>query len=254
MRRLLILPMIALSACIGVTLRRGPQRPTTVTFEAGGVDLVTFTIRKALTQVRNGIPARRAQLHPIPCGRDTCYSLDEVRDAISKIRRDAKAAFPDEALASSITIDEELERAANHLAVFRRTSPTQLVRNAPDNSVHLVRAQEVDATFQRAGKPIDTYLAHGILNPTLRIRSEPEGAQFRMLIGTNEKTTRSTATQGDLKSVWRGRYTGTMSKKGYREAPPLDINLFDSDDTTVQCTLVPNTAPDNDVSICRLKD
>lgn len=246
--------MIALSACFGFTLRRGPDQPTTVTLQAVGVDLVTFTIRKALTQVRDGIPARRSQLHPIPCGTETCYSLDEVQDAIAKIRRDATAAFPKEALASRITMDEELARVANHVAVLRRTSAIQLVRNAPGNSGHLVRAQEVDATFDRAGKPIDTYLAHRILNPTLRIRSEPEGAQFRMLIGSNEKTARSTATQSDLKSVWRGRYTGTMSKKGYREAAAFDIDLFDSNDTTVRCKLEPNTAPDNSVSICWLKD
>jgi hypothetical protein len=254
MRRLLILPMIGLSACIGFTFRRGPQRPTTGTVKVLGADLVTFTIRQALIQVRDGIPARRARLHPIPCGTGTCYSLDEVRDAIAKIRRDAKAAFPARALASRITIDEELARAANHLAVFRRTASIQLVRRAPDNAVRLVRAQDVDATFDRAGKPIDTYLAHRDLNPTLRIRSEPEGAQFRMLIGTNEKTALRTDTQNDLKSVWRARYTGTMRKKGYREAADFEINLFDNDDTTIRCTLVPKTAPENAVSICRLKD
>jgi hypothetical protein len=254
MRRWLILPMIALSACFGFTIRKGPHIPTTVTLQAVGFDLVTFTIRKALTQVRNSIPARRANLHPIPCGTETCYSLDEVQDEITKIRRDAKAAFPKEALASSITIDEELARAADHVAVFRRTSPIQLVRNAPGNSGPLVRAQEVDATFRRAGKPIDAYLAHGILNPTLHIRSKPKGAEFRMLIGTNEKTAQRTTTQSDLKSVWRGRYTGTMSKRGYREAAAFDIDLFDNNGTTVRCTLVPITAPDNAVSICRLQD
>jgi len=61
------------------------------------------------------------------------------------------------------------------------------VRNASENSVPLVRAQEVDATFDRAGKPIATYLAHRDLKPTLRIRSEPEGAQFRMLIGNQRE-------------------------------------------------------------------
>src|SRR3954451_8950433 len=118
MRRFLILPMIALSACIGFTLRRGPQRPTTVTLQAVGFDLVTFTIRKALTKVHDDIAARRAQLHPIPCGTDTCYSADEVQNAIAKIRSDARAAFPDVALASSLTLDAELERATNHLAAF----------------------------------------------------------------------------------------------------------------------------------------
>jgi len=252
MKRLLILPMIALCACFGFTIRKGPDIPTTLTVQAVGFDLVTFTIR-ALTKVRNSIPARRAQLHPIPCGTETCYSLDEVRDAIAKIRRDAKAAFPKEALASQITMDDELARATNHLAVLRRTPAIQLVRNAPGNSGHLLRAQEVDATFDRAGRPIDTYLAHGNnLNPTLHIISEPDGAAFRMLIGTNEKTAQTTTTTNDLKSVWRGRYTGTASKRGYRDPAAFEINLFDSDDTFVRCRLVPNTAPDNDVSICRL--
>jgi len=248
MRRLLILPMIALCACFGFTIRKGPDRPTTLTVQAVGFDLVTFTIR-ALTKVRNSIPVRRAHLHPIPCGTETCYALDEVRDAIAKIRSDAKDAFPKEALASQITMDEELERATNHLAVLRRTPAIQLVRNAPGNSGHLVRAQEVDA----ARRPIDTYLAHGNnLNPTLHIVSEPEGAEFRMLIGTNEKTAQTTTTTNYLKSVWRGRYTGTASKRGYRPAAGFEINLFDNDDTTVRCRLVLNSAPDNDVSICRL--
>lgn len=253
--------MILLSACVGMnfTFSRDlcGKRRVDVGVDGGigpfGVSRVVFRIRSGLTCLRDDIPARRARLHPIPCGTETCYSLDEVRDAIAKIRDDAKAAFPEEALASRLTLDEELARAANHIAVFRRTSPIQLVRNAPE-SVRLVRAHDVDATFDRARKPINTYLGHGKLNPTLHIRSEPDGAQFRMLIGTNERTALRTATQNELKSVWRGRYTGTMTKKGYREVANFDINLFDNDDTTVRCTLVPNTAPDNAVSICRLKD
>jgi len=215
---------------------------------------VTIAIRDALTRLRDGIPARRARLHPIPCGTETCYSLDEVRKAIAQIRRDAQAAFPEEALASRITMDEEMARAAMNLAVFRRTSPIQLVRNARKTSAPLVRSQEVDATFDGVGKPIGTYLAHGDLKPTLHIRSEPGGAEFRMLIGTNEKTARSTATQNDLKSVWRGLYTGTMSKKGYRGVAGFEVDLFRSNATTVRCTLVPDTAPENDVPICMLKD
>jgi hypothetical protein len=177
-----------------------------------------------------------------------------VRDVIAKIRSDARAAFPEVALASRLTLDAELALAANNLAAFRRTSSIQLVRNAPDNHVHLMRAQEADATFERAREPIDVYLAHRELNPTLYIRSEPDRAKFQMLIGTNQKTLRDTATQNKLESVWRGRYTGTIRKKGYREVAGFTIDLFHESGTTVRCVLVPDTAPQNDESICRLEN
>jgi hypothetical protein len=136
----------------------------------------------------------------------------------------------------------------------QRASSIYLVRNAPDNSAQLVRAQEADATFQRAREPIDTLLAHRELNPTLRILSEPDRAKFQMLIGTNKKTTRETSTQNNLESVWRGRYIGTIRKKGYRDVDGFVIDLFLESKTTVRCRLVPDTAPQNDQSTCNLEN
>ncbi|MEA2325351.1 MAG: hypothetical protein QOE68_310 [Thermoanaerobaculia bacterium] len=259
MRHLLILPMMVLSACIGISVRvpvGGSKGPPEVGVRAGAGPwgVVILGIRTHLKNLRNEIPGLRAQLHPIPCGTETCYSADEVRDAIAKIRRDARAAFPDVALASRLTLDAELALVANHPAAFQRTSSIQLVRNAPDNSVHLVRAQEVDATFERAQEPIDIFLAHRELNPTLHIRSEPDRAKFEMLIGTNRKTLRDASTQDELESVWRGRYTGTIRKKGYREVAGFTIDLFHQRGTTIRCVLVRNTAPQNDESTCRLEN
>jgi hypothetical protein len=221
---------------------------------AGPWGVVIFKIRTHLTRLRDDIPTRRAQLHPIPCGTETCYSLDEVRNAIAKIRSDAQGAFPKEALASRLSLDEELAGVEDQLPVFRGASSIQLIRNAQDRSAHLVRAQEADAAFDRAKAPIETYLAHKELNPTVRIRSAPSGAKFRMLIGTNESTMRDASTQDELESVWRGRYTGTMTKKGYRDVAAFTIDLFHDSRTTVRCTLVPNTAPENDESICHMEN
>src|SRR5256885_1626439 len=108
MRRFLILPMIALSACIGISVRvpvgGSKESPEVgVRVGAGPWGVVILGIRTHLTSLRDDIPGRRAQLHPISCGTETCYSADEVRDAIAKIRRDAQAAFPDVALASRLT-------------------------------------------------------------------------------------------------------------------------------------------------------
>jgi|ERR1051326_141946 hypothetical protein len=240
-----IVPVIALSACVRI----------------GGYDIpitplvpIALKIRSSLTRLRNDIPARRARLRPIRCGMETCYSREDVLAVIAKIRRDARAAFPDEALATRLTLDEELARVQDRVIAFRGASSIFLVRNAPDNSAHLVRAQEVDATFQRAQEPIDTLLAHRELNPTLRILSEPDRAKFQMLIGTNKKTTRETSTQNDLESVWRGRYIGTIRKKGYREVDGFVIDLFLESKTTIRCRLVPNTAPQNDQSTCNLEN
>jgi hypothetical protein len=259
MRRFLILPMIALSACIGISVRvpvGGSNHPTEVGLRvgAGPLGVIILGIRTHLTSLRDDIPARRAQLHPIPCGTETCYSADEVRDAIAKIRADARAAFPDKALASRLTLDAELARVQDRVIVFRGASSIYLVRNAPDNSAHLVRAYEADATFERAQEPIDTLLAHRELNPTLRILSEPDRAKFQMLIGTNKTTMLETSTQNDLQSVWRGRYTGSIRKKGYREVTGFPIDLFHESKTTVRCVLVPDTAPQNDESTCRLEN
>jgi len=127
---------------------------------------------------------------------------------------------------------------------FTLRLPTNVVDSTrapmrPENSVPLVRAQEVDATFDRRENRSLPTSRTGISNRRSASGSEPEGAQFLMLIGTNEKTARRTATQNDLKSVWRGRYAGTMSKKGYRDVAEFEIDLFNSNDTTVRCTLVP---------------
>ena len=259
MRCALILPTIALSACVGISIGvpvGGSKQSHEIGVRpgAGTLSVVLLGIRAHLTNLRDDIPRRRAQLRPIPCGTETCYSADEVRDAIEKIRRDAQAAFPDVALASRLTLDEELEHAADHLAVFRRTPSIQLVRDGPDKTGHLVRAQEADATFERTREPIDHYLAHRELNPTLHIRSEPDRAKFEMLIGTNKKTLLDTWTQHDLESVWRGRYTGTIRKKGYREATGFTIDLFRERGATVRCVLVKDTAPPSDESICRLEN
>ena len=75
-----------------------------------------------------------------------------------------------------------------------------------------------------------------------------------MLIGTNKKTLRDTSTQDEIESVWRGRYTGTIRKKGYREVAGFTIDLFHEHGTTVRCVLVANTAPQNDESTCRLEN
>lgn len=247
-RRFCTLSMILFSGCIVITFHGsgGAQKSS--------VAAAVLAIRNQLTRLRNDIPVRRAQLHPIACGAQTCYARSEVRTALAKIRSDARSAFPEAALASRLALDEELAVAVDRLAATRSAPSIELVRNGRDRSVPLVQAREADAAFDAAKAPIDTYLAHKELNPTIRVRSDPSGARFRMRIGTNETTAFEAATQGDLQSVWRGRYTGTMTKKGYRDVAAFPIDLFHDSRTVVRCTLVRTDAPANDESICRLEN
>ena len=261
MRRLwCVLPVITLGACLGVTAtipRRGSNEPTKIGVRVGGgpigLTVLEVGIRNRLSHLRDEIPGRRAQLHSIPCGNEQCYSLEDVHNAIATIRSDAGAAFPEEALASRLTLDEELASVEDRIAVSRNTSSIYLVRNAQNHSAHVVSTQAANATFNRAKQPIDTYLAHRKLNPTVQFISEPNGAQFRMLIGTNESTVIDGWTKTEHESVWRGRYTLAINKGGYRGVSAFTVDLFRESGTTVRCRLVPNTASENDQSTCRLE-
>src|SRR4051794_17017460 len=77
---------------------------------AAGV--IVKRVRARLTNVRNEIPARRAQLHAVECGSHDCYEFAEVTAAVTAIRKDVGAAFSDERTAASrISLDEEIEDA-----------------------------------------------------------------------------------------------------------------------------------------------
>jgi hypothetical protein len=210
-------------------------------------------IRARLTNVRNEIPARRAQLHAVQCGSHECYEFAEVTAAVAAIRKDVAAAFSDErAAASRISLDEEIEDAAAAVATEPPAS-IQLIRNGPGKSSSKVDARNADTIFGRIDQRIDHYLAHPKLNPTIQLTCNVVGATFDMQVGSNAGTNRHTLTNHAIPSVWRGRYRGRALMPNYR-ASDDEIDLFNHSQTKVQCKLVPLGAGAAEQSHCWLED
>jgi hypothetical protein len=246
------------SACIPISIPVGSRSgsPTDsvlkgarVAVGAAEVGLVVKYIREHLADVQASIPSHRANLHPVPCGSRQCYSAEEVAAAIEAIRRDVRAAIPDVALASRISLDEDIVEASTLTTRAVLPAPIQLIRDGPPTP-GTVDAGIVDRLFDAIGDRIDRFLAHDDLNPTIHVKSAPPGAKFVMQIGDNRRTMIEVQTDDDAPSVWRGHYSGQVSKRGYREAD-VRVDLMTDRRTTVRCQLFPLNAPDD--SNCRME-
>jgi len=263
MRACWALLVLVFGSCIGTGIRVSghgiPSRKNPVKVTVGGslgpvgVAVAVDQIRAGLSRVRDALSQRRSQLHTVRCGSERCYSAEEVRSALETIRADVQAAFPDVALASRLSLDDELADAVEGLGQPRASAVVHLVRS-PSDARATYPARNVDTVFDRIRERIDAYLAHEQLNPTIHVKSDPVGATFEMKIGENERTRRETLTDGEVQSVWRGRYAGEARKKGYRDVRGFQLDLINDRRTTVRCTLVRDDAPQVDESRCRLEE
>ncbi len=206
--------------------------------------------RAGLAKVREDIPARRARLHPLRCGSRECYSAEEVSAAISALRRDVKAVFPKAALASQISLDEDIAQVSA-LGGAGSEGSIQLVRNPPEAAPSTYDRRTVDRAFDGTRAQIDRYVAHEELNPTIHVSSEPKGADFVLQIGDNARTRREVRTDDEAQSVWRGHYSGHVHKQGYRDADVV-VDLMNDRRTKVRCTLA--RADASDESSCRMEE
>lgn len=211
---------------------------------------VVKQIRAGLARVRDEIPARRARLHPLRCGSHECYSAEEVSAAIAAIRRDVKAVFPKAALASQISLDEEIAQVSA-LGGAGSEGSIQLVRNPPEAAPSTYDRRTVDRAFEGTREQIDRYVAHDVLNPTIHVSSEPKGADFVLQIGENTRTRRDVRTDGNAQSVWRGHYVGHIHKPGYRDAE-VRVDLMNENKTRIRCRLFRTEASEE--SACAMEE
>lgn len=258
MRRLVYvaLTVIALNTCIAYRWTTTDSEGNTKTREGlwlGPIPVIR-RIRTELSRVRDDVSTRRTQLQPITCGSEECYAAEEVNDAIATIREEVRNVFRDDAVASAISLDQEITEARAELTASKSSTLIQLVRNPPDGASGAYRQSAVDRVFERIRERISNYLSHEVLNPTIQIRSNPTGARFEIQIGNNERTKYETVTDNEVQSVWRGRYSGRLVKAGYRDAQPFLLDLMNDSRTNVRCTLVQITAPASTESNCRLEN
>ena len=258
MRRLayVALTVIALNACIAYRFTTTDADGNTKTREGlwlGPIPVIR-RIRTELSRVRDDVSTRRAQLQPIPCGSEECYAAEEVNEAIATIRQEVRDVFGGDAVASAVSLDEEIAEARVELTASKGSALIQLVRNRPDGASGAYRRSAVDRVFERIRERIGNYLSHDVLNPTIHIRSNPTGARFEIQIGNNERTKYETVTDNEMQSVWRGRYSGRLVKAGYRDAQPFILDLMNDSRTNIRCTLVQNNAPASAESNCWLEN
>jgi hypothetical protein len=262
MRRLSSISLaILLSACIPIPTGSGSR-----TRVVSSTLILVKQIRARLAKVREEIPARRAQLHPVRCGSQECYETEEVSAAIVRIRKDVQAAFlrdasgtvtspsmnPQDGLASRISLDEEIVEAAAVIAAESQPS-IQLIRNAPEAFPSTIDRRNVETIFRRISERIDHYLAHRELNPTIRMNCNVIDATFEMQVGDNAGTRVEALTNHELPSVWRGHYRSRAHKTSYRDSnDPID--LFNNPRTKVRCKLVGIHADVTEESHCWLED
>ena len=258
MRRLacVALTVIALNACIAYRFTTTDPEGNTKTHEGlwlGPIPVIR-RIRTELSRVRDDVSMRRAQLQPIPCGSEECYTAEEVNDAIATIRKEVRKVFGNDAVASAISLDEEIAEVRAELTAANRSALIRLVRNRPDGESGAYRRNVVDRVFESIRARISNYLSHDVLNPTIHIRSNPTGARFEIQIGNNERTKYGTVTNNEVRSVWRGRYSGRLVKAGYRDAQPFTLDLMNDSRTNIRCTLVQINTPAFAESSCQFED
>src|SRR5258706_9773246 len=124
MRRLAHIALtIALSACIAyrVTTERDGITKTREGLWLGPFPVI-HRIRTGLSRVRDDVSTRRAQLHPVRCGSEECYSVEEVGAAVAKIRQEAYDVFPDEAVRSAVSPHDELAQTDAGVASSQRSA------------------------------------------------------------------------------------------------------------------------------------
>lgn len=256
MRRFLSISLVlTLTACISIPVPIGGSSKR-VSVQVTGVALVAQRIRAALTRLRDEIPARRAKLRQVSCESGTCYSADEIDAAVARLRRDIQAAFPKEAVASQISLDQDIAKVSmfGFFGAKQSQSSVLLVGTRAAQAPMVYARSAVDAIFGEIQRLIDNYLAHDRLNPTLRFTSEPDRVTCVIQIGSNARTKREVLTNNEIQSVWRGDYTGTARKRGYRDAAGFAVDLMNDRRTKIRCKLVRVRADPSEESNCWLEE
>jgi hypothetical protein len=175
--------------------------------------------------------------------RNTTSSPRELTDLVESTRADLEKSFPREAepllVAVESTMDTELRRLQ---AMSGRGGTIQLVR-LPQSGSGDARVQ---SAIDRIVAAIDHILSYDKLAVTLRVTSQPPGADLVLQIQQNQHTLHTATTDYTIKNVWRGIYTVTARRPGYKEGTTR-IDLITDSPKGVSCRLVRDAAADRSV-------
>lgn len=234
MRRI-VLPLLtlALSACAHITVR--------------DVD----TKEEATLQVqalRAGIVASLQGLHSRHCAAGRCYAATEVSQLFDAIRKNVRSLIPPEAAALADGFEGVIDVEFRRLGDPKLLSPIRPVRMPPVDPELGYEAGPIDAALQRIVAAFDRVLSYNDLAPTLQVDSDPNQAEFMIQVGSNALTQRKATVTDQVPNVWRGIYSGTVHKSGYKDAT-VNLDLMSDGRTTLSCKLVAVSARQD--SVCQ---
>jgi hypothetical protein len=245
MRRLMAAAAVSLvmTGCIAV---RVPVRVQGVTF------VYTVALEK---QVRAGLQSARQKLTAAParfrrneCGKDQCFSAHDVATALEAVQKKLRKSFPPDAAPLLDAVEKDL---ASQSAMLGEPRPIDGIQPVKVDGPQLgYDAGAVLRTFRGMATAIDRFLNFNQLALTLHVVTSPTNADFAIQLPANNGTRRSVTTDSHMPNVWRGFYTATVTKRGFKNAV-TSVDLINGGPTEVTCTLMPQSASDD--SVCHVR-
>jgi hypothetical protein len=210
-------------------------------------------VRTNLVKLRQLIVMASSKLKSFSCGSHRCYPGLQVQSMLVAVQRRAEAAFPPEAaslrdsLSAAIAFESEQLGPPKPIGAFRRV----LWPPPPNDTAY--DADAVDSAWQKILATLDRLLSYPQLALTITVQSTPPAATIDLQVGENTQTHRGgpdTRTDNELANVWRGIYTATIRKPGFKDATST-VDLINDNRTRISCTLVKSSSPGE--SLCRTR-
>jgi hypothetical protein len=218
---------------------------------ASQVAAVALTIRERLAAAWKTIKMQHERLRATSCGAAKCYAAADVDNAIAAIRKSVRAAIPSEAVPLQKAVTDEIERATT-LGAQSPLNAIQHIRTPPEPARGGYKVEEVDGMFRHVLAYLDSIGKYESYTPSIEFRSAPDGATYEFQVADTQLTGHKGNTNETIPTVWRGIYSGLVTKAGYKAAR-IEIDLMnDKPRATCTCTLYKTTAPIENASGCRM--
>jgi len=214
-------------------------------------EVTTKRVRSGFVALQKSIRAGRASLPTARCGAETCYATRDVEAYFASILDAVAEIVPDAATPLRLGLQDAIRQEIASMG--RTVQPAILpVQYSDSVSVSPYSTRIVDAVVDRILAIVERVLSYDELALTLDVTSNPNGAQFAIQVANDATSLHTTRTNNKLPAVWRGVYSGLVTKAGYKTGV-VRLDLMSDGRKRVQCTLVPATATDGE-SFCDQRD
>lgn len=193
-------------------------------------------VRANLGALKTWMLSRAAALPRVPCAAGECATAADVAALLSSVRSSTREIFPAAAVALREVVENEISVAAAQLGAPQPLDTITRVRwmAAPTSAGYPTAAVRV--AIERIARAIERLLAYDRLALTVNVQSSPSAADVVLQIGNNVQSRRTMQTNDRLANVWRGIYTTTVRKPGFKDGVLL-LDLFNDGRTRLTCTL-----------------